>query len=85
MSGWTRVALAARVEALADAHAGAELVDAVQRLANGLDRRERELLGAVLLERARRDGAFDAATVQRIEARGWLRRQWKAAEWRRRP
>ena len=83
MTGWSREALAARVDALAEAESGQALVAAVQRLAAELGDDERELLGQVLLARARREGAFDAAAADRIEARGWLRRQWEAAERRR--
>ena len=83
MTGWSREALAARVDALADAESGQALVAAVQRFAAELGDDEREILGQVLLARARREGAFDAAAVDRIEAGGWLRRQWEAAERRR--
>lgn len=84
MIRWTRAALAARVDALAEEQSGPALVESVQRLAAELRDDEREVLGQVLLERARREGAFDDAVMERVEARGWLRRQWAAAE-RRRP
>ena len=49
---WTREALEARVEKLAEEHEGPALVDAVVRFGEQLDDAERELLGRVLLERA---------------------------------
>jgi hypothetical protein len=49
---WTRQALEARVDKLAEEHDGEELVDAVRRLGEQLDDDERELLGRILLERA---------------------------------
>jgi hypothetical protein len=51
--GWTRPALEARVAKLAEEHEGEELVEAVQEFGEQLDEDERELLGRILLERAR--------------------------------
>ncbi len=50
---WTRQALAARVEKLAEEHEGQELVDAVVQFGEQLADDERALLGKVLLEQAR--------------------------------
>jgi len=76
--GWTTEALALRVEELAAQRES--FVPAVQRLAEELDERERELLGRLLLERAnveaRRQGALD----ERLERRGWLGRTLRKAE-----
>jgi hypothetical protein len=50
---WTRPALEARVAKLAEEHEGEKLVEAVQQLGEQLDDGEREVLGSILLERAR--------------------------------
>jgi hypothetical protein len=53
----------------------------VRRLAAGLDEGGRELLGEILLARAKDEGAFADAYERRVGAKGWFRRQWdKAAE-----
>lgn len=53
----------------------------VRRLAAGLDEGEREVLGEILLARAKEEGAFADAYERRVGAKGWFRRQWdKAAE-----
>ncbi|HSL63856.1 MAG TPA: hypothetical protein VK874_04290 [Gaiellaceae bacterium] len=64
------------VDALRGEHGGKAFAEAVERYARGLDAAEREVLAAVLLERADEQGAFDRARVLRLEARGWFRRQW---------
>jgi len=51
-------------------------VEALTDLAGRLGEGERRLLQEILLERS---GGLDYALEQRIEARGWLRRQWDAA------
>jgi alkylation response protein AidB-like acyl-CoA dehydrogenase len=70
----TRAEIAARVDELADRRE--TFVSEVRRFAGELDRRERELLGEILLTRAKEDGAFAEALRGRARARGWLRRQW---------
>ena len=67
---WTKEALAARVDELGT---GEEL----ERFAAGLDDGARELLQEVLLERS---GVEDYALRERIDAKGWLRRQWDQAD-----
>ena len=67
---WTKEALTARVDELGT---GEEL----ERFAAGLDDDERELLQEVLLERS---GVEDYALRERIDAKGWLRRQWDQAD-----
>lgn len=49
---WTRQALEARVDKLAEAHEGEGLVEAVRRFGEQLNDDEREVLGRILLERA---------------------------------
>jgi len=48
-------------------------VEALTEYAGPLGEAERRLLQEILLERS---GGFDYALERRIEARGWLRRQW---------
>jgi hypothetical protein len=73
-----RTELSRRVDELAEAHAGRAFADAVQAYANELDEDSREALKQVLLERA---VGLDQAIMERVDARGWLRRQWdKAAQ-----
>jgi hypothetical protein len=67
---WTKEALTARIDELGT---GEEL----ERFAAGLDDSERELLQEVLLERS---GVEDYALRERIDAKGWLRRQWDQAD-----
>ena len=67
---WTKEALTARIDELGT---GEEL----ERFAAGLDDGERELLQEVLLERS---GVEDYALRERIDAKGWLRRQWDQAD-----
>jgi hypothetical protein len=70
--------LSRRVDELAEAHSGRAFADAVQAYADELDEDSREALKDVLLERAM---SLDQATMERVDARGWLRRQWdKAAQ-----
>jgi hypothetical protein len=69
---WTRTALAAKVDELG---IGPEL----ERFAAGLSEDERELLQDVLVERS---GATDYALRERLDARGWLRRQCDRADQR---
>jgi hypothetical protein len=66
-----REQIAARVDALAREHEGAEFVAAVEELANGLDQEERDVLGAVLLDRS---NALQDAAAERRSAKGWIRR-----------
>jgi flagellar biosynthesis regulator FlaF len=68
--------LARRVDELAAAHSGQEFADAVKELAATLDEYEKEELQRVLLERA---ASLDQAVMDRVDARGWFRRQWDRA------
>ena len=51
---WTRAALEARVDKLAEEHEGEELVTKVRAFAEQLAEDDRKLLGHILLERAPR-------------------------------
>jgi hypothetical protein len=67
----TREEIAARVDELASDRRGGEFVAAVEALSAGLSQHERDILGAVLLERA---AVFESAARERLRAQGWLRR-----------
>ena len=69
-----RAALEQQVRELAQRHSGRDFVSAVEKFAAGLDSTERGLLEEILLERSA-DGFRDAIAA-RVEAQGWLRRQW---------
>jgi Flp pilus assembly protein TadB len=73
-----RAELARRVDELAELHSGRAFAAAVQAYADELDEDSREELKEVLLERAI---GLDQAIMERVDSRGWLRRQWdKAAQ-----
>jgi hypothetical protein len=67
---WTREELAARVDELRERES--DFVAAVRAFSEQLSPPERELLGEVLLERADTEHALR----ERIDTRGWFRRQW---------
>jgi hypothetical protein len=67
---WTKQQLASEVDRLGPG-------DELEQLAASLGDDERELLQAVLLERS---GAADYALRERVDAKGWLRRQWDRAD-----
>lgn len=74
MSGWTKEALVARVEALASKHEGDAFVAAVEQFSReALDRRERRLLYDVLMEKANLRGMIKEAAAERRRS-GWTRR-----------
>jgi hypothetical protein len=64
------------VDFLRALHEGREFADAVRGYAEELDADERDVLAEVLMARAQEQGAFGRAVALRVEARGWLRRQW---------
>jgi flagellar biosynthesis regulator FlaF len=68
--------LARRVDELAAEHSGQAFADAITELAATLDEYEKEELQRVLLERA---ANLDQAVMDRVDARGWFRRQWDRA------
>ena len=71
-----RADLERQVDALAEQHSGRAFADAIKLLADGLNGDEKELLQQILLERG---GALDQALMDRVDARGWFRRQWDKA------
>lgn len=72
----TRAELERRVDELAAVHSGRAFAEAIRTYSAGLDAPAQELLKEVLLERA---ADFDQAVMERVDARGWLRRQWDRA------
>ena len=68
----TRRQIEDRVTELAAELEGRELVDAVRRFADGLSTEERDVLGEVLLERGREQGAEQYAEMtERMRAARW--------------
>lgn len=68
--------VARRVDELAGLHSGREFAEAVRAYAATLGHEARQELEQVLLERA---ANFDQAVMDRVDARGWFRRQWDRA------
>lgn len=71
-----RAELERRVDELAAAHSGAAFAGAIQELAAGLEPAELEQLQDLLVARA---VSLDQAVMERVDARGWLQRQWDRA------
>lgn len=67
-----RAELERQVDELHDAHTGAAFADAMRALHDSLSGSDREVLKAIVLERA---ANFDQALMERVDSRGWLRRQ----------
>ena len=75
----TRGALERRVDELARQHSGRDFAEAIRAYSGTLDEAAREALKEVLVERA---ADFDQAIMDRVDARGWFRRQWDRADGR---
>ena len=71
-----RAELERRVDELAREHSGRAFAEAIRAYSASLDERVQEELKQILLERA---ANFDQAVMDRVDARGWLRRQWDRA------
>ncbi|MGZ8782997.1 MAG: hypothetical protein ACXWZB_05810 [Gaiellaceae bacterium] len=71
-----RAGLERRVDELADEHSGQAFAEAIKALADELDADDAELLKRIVLERATN---FDQAVMDRLDSRGWFRRQWDRA------
>lgn len=69
-------AIERRVDELAAEHTGRAFAKAIQEYFDELDPESQEELRRVLIERA---ANFDQAVMDRVDARGWLRRQWDEA------
>ena len=72
----SRIELERRVAELADELSGREFAKAVQDYFEQLDPESQEELRQILLERA---ANLDQAVMDRVDARGWFRRQWDKA------
>ena len=72
----SRAEVARRVDELAQQHSGRDFADAVRAYSATLDEKAQETLKQVLLERV---ADFDQAIMDRVDARGWFRRQWDRA------
>jgi len=72
----SRQELERRVDELAAAHKGRAFADAIKSLAADLDAADEELLKDILVRRA---ASLDQAVMDRVDARGWIRRQWDRA------
>jgi hypothetical protein len=73
---WTKARIEQRVDELKREHDGKAFVSAIKALNDEIGSGERELLHAVLLERAQETGGLDAVERRRYEG-GWLRRQMR--------
>ncbi len=71
-----RAQIARRVDKLALLHSGRDFAEAIRSYAATLDEEALEELKRILLERA---ADFDQAVMDRVDAHGWLRRQWDRA------
>ena len=71
-----RTEIVRHVDELAGAHSGRAFADAIRSYSATLDAEAQEELKQILLERA---ADFDQAIMDRVDARGWLRRQWDRA------
>jgi enoyl-CoA hydratase/carnithine racemase len=71
-----RPELERRVDELAQQHSGRGFAKAVHAYFETLDDAAQEQLRQILLERA---SNFDQAVMERVDARGWFRRQWERA------
>ena len=65
-----------RVDELAEQHSGREFAEAIRAYSATLDEEAREELKRIVLGRA---ADFDQAIMDRVDARGWFRRQWDRA------
>ena len=71
-----RTELERRVDELAAQHTGAAFAEAIKGLAAGLEPGGLEQLQDLLVARG---VSLDQAVRERVDARGWLRRQWDKA------
>ena len=72
----SRTELERRVDELAREHSGRDFAEAVRAYSATLDVQAQEELKQIVLGRA---ANFDQAIMERVDARGWLRRQWDRA------
>jgi hypothetical protein len=72
----SRAELEQHVDELAQQLSGREFAQAVQTYFDELDSKSQEELRDILVERA---ANLDQAVMDRVDARGWFRRQWDKA------
>ena len=72
----SRRQLERRVHELAAEHSGRAFADAVRAFSETLTEDEKELLQQILVARS---VDVDRAVMERVDARGWFRRQWDLA------
>jgi hypothetical protein len=72
----SRAELERRVDELAEQLSGRDFAKAIQEYFEQLDPRSQEELREILVERA---ANLDQAVMERVDARGWFRRQWDKA------
>ena len=78
----SRRELEQRVDELSEQLSGRAFAKAVQEYFDQLDPESQEQLREILLERA---ANLDQAVMDRVDARGWMRRQWDKASGEERP
>jgi hypothetical protein len=71
-----RAELERRVDELSQQLSGRAFAKAIQAYFDELDAESRKELRRILVERA---ANLDQAVMDRVDARGWLRRQWDRA------
>lgn len=72
----SRRELERRVDELASAYTGPDFAEAIRAYAETLAADEKEELQRILVERS---VTLDQAVMERVDARGWFRRQWDRA------
>ena len=72
----SRAEITQRVDELAREHSGPAFAEAIKVYSATLDEVSQEELKQIVLERA---ANFDQAVMERVDAAGWLRRQWDEA------
>ena len=72
----SRRGLEERIDELTATHSGRAFADAIRDYSETLDDQEKEQLQQLLVERSVN---FDQAVMERVDARGWFRRQWDRA------
>ena len=72
----SRRELEGRVDELARQHSGRAFAEAIRAYSETLGETGQVELKQILLERA---ANFDQAVMDRVDARGWFRRQWDRA------
>jgi hypothetical protein len=72
----SRAEIAHRVDELQRQYSGPAFADAIRAYSQTLDESSREELKEIVLQRA---ANFDQAVMERVDAGGWLRRQWDQA------